>query len=752
MATDVISGTVISKTYADNTDITVLSGGILSAAALPAGGSIHVAAGGVVTDTTVDTYQEVLSSGASGSYQTVTGTGQIVVENGATLTQQTSAGGTYITESGGEIYLAGGGTLVGGIVQSGGIISAVEGSIVNGNVDIENGGLLAGGGQVGQYLYVGSGGLVNGTVLAANASEDIAPGGSVSGQEISGFAHVSGTMSAATISDGGTAFLVVGGLANDTVVSENGGFAVSGIASNTTINNAGVVDVTSGATATGNTVNNGGLLFGEAGSVIGTTTISSGGSLTASSGATLTGDITLQDGGSATIWNNAGGTITLSGDSNSGLTISGLENGGTVSTVISGWSGNGPGDSDSIDLAGVSATGASYSYPSANQVVITLANGSAITLNISDVANKGFTLVDDGHGGASAEVCFLAGSMIQTPEGDVPVENIRMGDTVIAYVQGISQATTVTWTGKAHVVVRPHLQDDEAGYPVRILKDAISEGVPYKDMLITSEHCLFFDGKFVPVRMLVNGVSIFYDKSITSYDYYHVETEQHFVIRVDGMLTESYLDTGNRRSFRQEGAVTTLVSKFLTWEHDAGAPLVVDRSFVEPLFHKLKSRESMVLGYQVPTVSAEQTNDPDLHLITHTGAVIRPMRNSNQQYSFMLPPGTKSVRIVSRASRPADVIGPFVDDRRYMGVAVTNIHLLSAKNHYDITAHLQAEKPEGWHATDWTDCAWTNGNAELPLGDDLLDGKMGILSISVRAAGPYLVHAEKMANLEKFSA
>ncbi|GCD58910.1 hypothetical protein NBRC3280_1409 [Acetobacter pasteurianus NBRC 3280] len=53
-----------------------------------------------------------------------------------------------------------------------------------------------------------------------------------------------------------------------------------------------------------------------------------------------------------------------------------------------------------------------------------------------------------------------------------------MGDTVIAYVQGVAQPTTVTWTGKAHVVVRPHLQDDEAGYPVRILKDAISEGVP----------------------------------------------------------------------------------------------------------------------------------------------------------------------------------------------------------------------------------------------------------------------------------
>ncbi|MFC3956211.1 Hint domain-containing protein, partial [Gluconobacter wancherniae] len=168
-----------------------------------------------------------------------------------------------------------------------------------------------------------------------------------------------------------------------------------------------------------------------------------------------------------------------------------------------------------------------------------------------------------------AEVCFLSGSMIDTPKGDVPVENIRMGDTVIAYVHGVSQETTVTWAGKARATVRPHLRNDEAGYPVRILKDAVSDGVPYKDMLITPEHCLFFDGRFIPARMLINGSSIFYDKSITTYDYYHIETEHHAVIKADGMLTESYLDTGNRRAFIQEGNLVSLRNTNQNWENDA---------------------------------------------------------------------------------------------------------------------------------------------------------------------------------------
>ncbi|MGF1276562.1 Hint domain-containing protein [Acetobacter pasteurianus] len=350
-------------------------------------------------------------------------------------------------------------------------------------------------------------------------------------------------------------------------------------------------------------------------------------------------------------------------------------------------------------------------------------------------------------------VCFLAGTMIRTCAGEVAIENIQIGDEIITF-DGRSGGQTVrpvVWVGKAHAIVRPGLPDDEAGYPVCVIKDAIADGVPYKDMLITSEHCLFFEGRFVPVRILVNGSTIFYDKSITSYDYYHVETDQHSVIIADGMLTESYLDTGNRRAFRQKGKVAALRINTKSWEHNAGAPLCVERSFVEPLFHKLKARENTVFGCSVPTEQAELTEDPNLHLVTQAGAVIRPVRQDGQRYSFMLPANTQFVRIVSHASRPADVIGPFVDDRRQMGVAVADMYFTTAQKLHPITAHLQADKPEGWHDTDWTDCAWTNGNAVLPLGD-LTKGNMGLLSMTIRAKGPYLRNTQLKSNIRKQSA
>lgn len=81
-----------------------------------------------------------------------------------------------------------------------------------------------------------------------------------------------------------------------------------------------------------------------------------------------------------------------------------------------------------------------------------------------------------------------------------------------------------------------------------------------------------------------------------------------------------------------------------------------------------------------------------------------------------------------------------------MGVAVGNVHFLSTKHQHKITSHLQAQKPEGWHDTNWTDCAWINGNAALPLEGNLFHCTIGILSINIRAAEPFLVNHQNKVN------
>nr|WP_301273919.1 Hint domain-containing protein [Acetobacter indonesiensis] len=390
------------------------------------------------------------------------------------------------------------------------------------------------------------------------------------------------------------------------------------------------------------------------------------------------------------------------------------------------------------DKVGVNGQKVSTATMTANNISLKTDSGTTITAK-SVTYDSSYTNAPKGDEVVAVDVedkngviCYLAGSMIRTPDGDVAIENLRVGDVVLAYANGQSVARDVIWAGRKHMAVQTHLPEADAGYPVRVKANAIADGVPYKDMLITPEHCLFLDGAFVPVRMLVNGGSIAYDHTITAYDYYHVETQQHSIIMADGALTESYLDTGNRGSFRQDGTVVTLGGRHLSWEHDAAAPLETAQPVVEKLFHALAARAGVATGTQA------LVEDDNLHLVTETGAVVRKLRTQAGRVSFMLPPGVQSVTVVSRSSKPCDVVGPFVNDRRMLGVQIGAVTAISATGTQTSTAHLQADALAGWHGMEaGASARWTNGQATLPL-HGLTGAGMTILTLDVVSAGPYL--------------
>ncbi|MGD7069829.1 Hint domain-containing protein [Acetobacter sp. AAB5] len=755
------SGTVTSTLVSGSGAVlNVSSGGTTSATSVTDGGNIIISAGGLSENDTVEENGQEAVWGKATNLSISGSNTHAYLHDGGT-------GSNWTNEDGGWVGIYSGAALDGFTVTGPNTYGDISGGQVtnasvtdDGTLQIENGVTISGIHAASQgQVYVSSGGSTTGTVLSdTGTAETVLDGGSASATYVTsgaGLTVSAGGSATGTIVSGNGDLFVSGGTTVDTTITGSGAavYMYSGsVASGTTsITSGGEAILSDNAIADSIIVESGSLVSAGDSSTIVSASVNSGGSITFGDNATLSGTVTLQNGGSATIQSGTSGTIDMVGSRNAGVVISGLTSGGIVTTMISGFNGTSAGDSDGIELAGLKAADiTSVTYPTADQVTLSLTNGATVTLNIAGAEKAGYTLVPDANGDLIYEVCFLSGSMIRTPDGDVAVEDIQIGDQVVTFdwESNKSIPRPVTWVGKTHATIRPDLPHDEAGYPVRILKDAIADGVPYKDMLITAEHSLFFDGKFVPVRMLVNGVSIFYDTSITSYDYYHVETEQHSVITADGMLTESYLDTGNRRAFRQEGKIATLRHATQSWESDAAAPLCVERAFVEPLFRKLKARNTSGARAE----HAELVMDPDLYLLTENNTPIRPFRHDGQHYSFMLPANTAGVRIVSRASRPADVIGPFVDDRRFMGVAVAEVRLLCANQAYDITPHLQAEKPEGWHNEGWADCAWTNGNAILPLGTHLTHGKMGILSMTIRATGPYLIENQKTAEAKARSA
>lgn len=687
----VSSGQVFNSSWIQSGSVSIHSGGVTSASTVYAGGSITAASGGIALGDSVFTGGKVvvLSSGIA-ERGTIMSGGSIVVSSGGNAVSNILSGGSETVLSGAhvawETILSGakltvssGGMAGGSIVSSGGTLAALDGAVVRGDTISASGKMeLAG--------------VASGTKVLSGGTVRI----------------VGGTLRDATFTGG--ALVLVSGTGQNNVFSGGKLTLSGGVSFNNKYYSGTVATVMSGANFRQETLFSGATLTVSSGGISFNNTLS-GGIESVMSGGVVTSQRVL-----------SGATLVLSSGAVADKTF--LASGAM------------------LDFRGLHyAPGATAFINSAGILTVSAAGQTVSTALAGQYSSGPIDIMDDGAGGIKVQVCFLAGTLIHTPSGLIPVQSLHVGDDILTWcpVKNLSTITRLVWVGTKHCNVRPELADDEAGYPVRILKNSLSDGVPFKDLLITGEHCLLLHGKFVPARMLVNGRSIFFDKTILSYDYYHIETAQHAVVMADGALTESYLDTGNRGSFSKQNKVVSIdkaVSRNLTWA-DAAAPLDVSRDFVEPIFNAISTRaeQGKLPARTLPVVL---TQDMNLHLTIDNGSVIRPVREVNGHAVFVLPPDVETVRIVSNISRPSDVIGPFVDDRRALGILIGDITLFQGGTPYAVTEHLTDASLTGWHTIEEPNARWTAGSALLPMQRHQLKG-LSFLTIQVKAAGPYVV-------------
>jgi len=330
------------------------------------------------------------------------------------------------------------------------------------------------------------------------------------------------------------------------------------------------------------------------------------------------------------------------------------------------------------------------------------------------------------------DVCFLRGTMIDTPRGELPVEFLSVGDEVSVLEKGRLVFRTVAWVGSQSVFFDGSKADDDS-FPVRIRCGAFRPGVPHRDLLVTSEHCVFVDGVLIPVRMLVNERSIVVERGMDAFEYFHVELDQHGILIAEGLETESYLDTGNRDRFRQQ-LDRDVAPK--SWAEDAAAPLTVAREMVEPIWNRLASRAKAM---NMPLVAEHVlTMEPELRLATWSGLVITPVSVEGRFHDFIVPVIEDTIWLRSRSARPSETVGRYVDDRRYLGVLVGRINILEGRHRSDYNTHLSVERLSGWHTLEaGTESRWTNGNASLSSLPLSADGRPVRVRIEVLAAGPY---------------
>ncbi|MGH1588559.1 Hint domain-containing protein [Methylobacterium phyllosphaerae] len=144
--------------------------------------------------------------------------------------------------------------------------------------------------------------------------------------------------------------------------------------------------------------------------------------------------------------------------------------------------------------------------------------------------------------------CFVSGTRIRVLRGrvvsDVLVERLAVGDLAITHA---GKPRTIRWIGSRSY---PGLSAPEHDRPVRIRADAISPGVPARDLLVSPDHALWLGGLFVAAGHLVNGTSVTRGEMVRDLTYWHLELDGHDLLMAENIPAESFLPvTGVRAGF-----------------------------------------------------------------------------------------------------------------------------------------------------------------------------------------------------------
>jgi hypothetical protein len=137
--------------------------------------------------------------------------------------------------------------------------------------------------------------------------------------------------------------------------------------------------------------------------------------------------------------------------------------------------------------------------------------------------------------------CFLIGTRILTPCGEVPVEELSIGDLV----ETLNGPLPVKWIGRHRFKKIASSSWHSSVAPIRVARFALHGQYPHRDLYLSPEHSLFFDGVLIPVKLLVNDRSVVPAKmdDCELIQYFQIELEAHGVIFAEGAPAETLLTT-----------------------------------------------------------------------------------------------------------------------------------------------------------------------------------------------------------------
>jgi hypothetical protein len=298
--------------------------------------------------------------------------------------------------------------------------------------------------------------------------------------------------------------------------------------------------------------------------------------------------------------------------------------------------------------------------------------------------------------------CFVAGTRILTPYGDVPIEALKPDDEVLTLRSGAEAVQKIIWTGQRTVDLLRHAHPEKV-IPIRFLAGSLGNGLPERDLSISPDHCLLIDGHLIEAKTLVNGATILEDASQRLVTYHHIELARHEIVLAEGVSAETYDDNGNRHAFEAGPALTLHPGFAAERPRNPVASLAVSGPIVWTARQRLLDR-AFTMGFAV-------TESIDLHVKAGVEKIPGETCSCGQCLIYELSRPYRDVELRSSTGVPAHLAAD-PKDRRKLGVAIASISLLTDGARRDIP--LDDPAHQGFHPME-DGRRWTNGAARIAL-------------------------------------
>lgn len=158
--------------------------------------------------------------------------------------------------------------------------------------------------------------------------------------------------------------------------------------------------------------------------------------------------------------------------------------------------------------------------------------------------------------------CAVPGS--SPPEGEIEIEKLRAGDTVITQDNGVQE---IRWIGSSRVPRTEKLQ------PIRIARGALGDGIPNRTLYVSPQHRMLSRSRivermtgarevFVIAKKLTDMHGIHPDTRTGHVRYFHILCSNHEIVFANGAPAETLLPGPQAQEMMGPQAWAELVTVF----------------------------------------------------------------------------------------------------------------------------------------------------------------------------------------------